>query len=320
MPEWMGRTFVPDDKQPLPPELPLEDTVARYDEAILKVDHFLGRLFAELRERGLYDQAVIVVTGDHGEHFGPDAYGHGVMDEDVLHVPLLLKLPGNANAGLRVTRGVQLVDLYPTLLELAGASTSAAGLHGSSLLPRITETTPADERALFSEGGHIEQYALTQGCWRLVEERPGSESSESSLLTHPRVSDEWYRANAPELLTRPLTRELLEELKARSGFATRLAELRALLAGPFYALYDVCRDPLQSEDRAAAEPERVARMQALLEAEKQHSRGAQLDADAIFARPVLSPEALRQLQDLGYGGGADPEPAEEPREPRPPGE
>ncbi len=320
MPDWMGRTFAPDDQQRLPSELPLEDTIARYDETLLEVDHFLGRLFAELRARGLYDEAVIAVTGDHGEHFGPDAFGHGVMHEDVLHVPLLLKLPGNAHGGRRVRQGVQLVDLYPTLLELAGANTSAAHLHGSSLLSRITESASADERALFSEGGHIEQYALTQGCWRLVEERPGSESSESSLLTHPRVDDAWYRANAPELLTRPLTRELLDELKARPGFAARLAELRALLAGPYYTLHDLCHDPRAENDRAAAEPERVARMRSLLETEKQRARAARVEADAFLARPTLSPAARAELEKLGYGSGTDTD-TESERDPgAPPGE
>ncbi|MSR61989.1 MAG: hypothetical protein EXS08_06050 [Planctomycetes bacterium] len=302
MPEWMGRTFVPDQKLPLPEELPLEDTVARYDETILKVDHYLGELFAALKRRGLYDSAVIVVTGDHGEHFGPEAYGHGVMHEDVLHVPLIVKLPGNAHGGTRVARGVSLVDLYPTLVELAGGDTRGGYLQGSSLLARLAPAAADDEPVLYSEGGHIEQYALTQGCWRLVEERPGSESSESSLLTHPRVPDEWYRLNAPELLTRPLSLELLNQLLARPGFQERIAELRQLVAGPYYALYDLCHDPEQRDDRKAAEPERMTRMGVRLEAEKQRSRSARKDADPSLLRPPLSDEARQRLHDLGYGG------------------
>jgi len=302
MPEWMGRTFVPAQQQPLPPELPLEDTIARYDETLLKVDHYLGALFGELKQRGLYDPAVIVVTGDHGEHFGPEAYGHGVMQEDVLHVPLIVKLPGNAHGGTRVAQGVSLVDLFPTLVELAGGDTRGGWLQGRSLLERLGPEAVNEEPVLFSEGGHIEQYALTQGCWRLVEERPGSESSESSVLTHPRVPDEWYRANAPELLTRPLTQQLLDELKARPGFLERLAELRKLVAGPYYTLHDLCHDPEQRDDRAAAEPERLERMKARLEAEKERSRTARKDADPSFLRPPLPAEAREQLHALGYGG------------------
>jgi hypothetical protein len=73
----------------------------------------------------------------------------------------------------------------------------------------------------------------------------------------------------------------------------------------------VCHDPLERDDRLAAEPERVLRMKALLEAEKRRSRGAQLQADDLVTRPVLSPEALHQLQGLGYGGG-EPEPGKKP--------
>ena len=82
-----------------------------------------------------------------------------------------------------------------------------------------------------------------RGCWRLVEEWPGSESSDSSLLSHPRVPEEWLRVNCPELLERPLSKELVRELLARPGFGQRIAELRKLVAGPYRSLYDLCRDP-----------------------------------------------------------------------------
>jgi arylsulfatase A-like enzyme len=303
MPWWMSRTMQPDESQPEAPTVPLENVVARYDETLLKVDAYLGKLFEHLRERGLYDEAVIVVTGDHGEFFGPGAYGHGLMHEAVLHVPLLLKLPANAHGGTRVRAPVSLVDVYPTLLELAGLAPEATRLHGSSLLAHLGESTTAAERPLFSEGGHVEQYALTLGCWRLVEERPGSESSESSLLSHPRAPEEWLRAHFPEILTEPLTKTLLAELQTRPEYAARIAELRKLVAGPYYALFDLCTDGEQRVDRSQAEPERLKRMQALLSIEKERSRSAQREARFVGARLSLSEEALQQLEKLGYNGG-----------------
>ncbi len=304
MPWWMSRTLQPDEKVPEAPTVPLEEVVARYDESLLKVDAYLGKLFAELRERGLYDQSVIVVSGDHGEFFGPGAYGHGLMQEAVLHVPLLVKLPGNAHGGLRVSTPVALVDVYPTLLELAGVAPQASRLHGTSLLAHLATAAPEPERALYSEGGHIEQYALTLGCWRLVEEFPGSESSDSAVLTHPRVPEAWLRANCPELLTQPLTKALLGELLARPDFAAKLRELRKLVAGPYVSLFDVCRDPEQRHDVAAAEPAELARLQAALASEKERSRLAQREARVSGQREPLSPQALEQLQGLGYGGGS----------------
>ncbi|HEX6883041.1 MAG TPA: sulfatase [Planctomycetota bacterium] len=306
MPWWMSRTMQPDESVPEKERVPLEEVVARYDETLLKVDAFLGQLFAELRTRGLYDEAVIVVTGDHGEFFGPEVYGHGVMREAVLHVPLLVKLPGNRHGGRSVSEPVALVDVYPTLLELAGVPPDPERLHGASLLARIESTSRA-ERPHFSESGHVEQYALTLGCWRLVEEFPGSESSDAALLSHPRVPDEWLRRHAPEILARPLSKPLLAELLARPGFPARLRELRALVAGPYHGLYDTCRDPAQLVDLSAQEPERLAHLKKLLEAEKARARAAQAEARPVRRTAALSPADLEALEALGYGGEATSE-------------
>jgi arylsulfatase A-like enzyme len=233
-----------------------------------------------------------------------------------LHVPLFLKLPGNAHGGERKSKPVALVDVYPTLLELAGISSE--GGHGTSLLRALEGHKETAERSLFSEGGHVEQYALTLGRWRLVEEFPGSESGEAALLTHPRVSDEWLRAHASELLTRPLTQALLSELSARPGFPAAVAELRRTLAGPYDSLYDVEADPAGQRDLAAEHPELVARLKPLLEREKARSRQARAEADPILARPARSAAERAALEALGYGGGSDDEPGTPPRtDPRP---
>ena len=297
MPWWMSRTVQPDETIPEARTVPLEEIVARYDESLLKVDAYMGKLFDLLREQGLYDEAVIVVTGDHGEFFGPGVYGHGVMHEAVLHVPLLVKLPGNAHGGKRVAEPVALVDVYPTLLELAGVPPDPGRLHGSSLLEALGGARA--ERPLFSEGGHVEQYSLTLGRWRLVEERPGAESSEASLLSHPRVPDEWLRNQFPELLEEPLTKDLLAELQSRPEYDARVKELRDLVAGPYYSLFDLEADPGLQRDLASEQPAKVEELRLLLEAEKARSQEAR--KLAVFSPVRALPEdALQELQDLGY--------------------
>jgi arylsulfatase A-like enzyme len=300
IPDWMARTEVPDEAVPIPPELPLETIVERYDETLLKVDAYLGELVALLKSRGIWDDCVLIVTGDHGETFGPGVYGHGVLREPVLHVPLLLKLPHGEHAGTHVSTPVQLVDLYPTLLELAGAP-PAPNLHGESLLRRLEERE-AVVRAQYTESGWVEQYSLTEGRWKIVEERPGSESAEQSLLTHPRVPEAWLREHYPEVLERPLSHELLRELAARPDHAARMAELRALVAGPYYMLYDVEADPDELHDRSASEPEVLARMQRRLDEERQRSLRAQAEADPNVHRQKLGQAARDQLHALGYVG------------------
>jgi arylsulfatase A-like enzyme len=302
IPAWMGHTLWPREDVPMPEEMPVEEIVARYDETLLKVDHYLGELFALLRARELYDDAVIVITGDHGETFGPGVWGHGVMREDVLHVPLILKLPAGAHAGKRIAEPVSLVDLYPTLLALAGVPPEPSWLHGSSLLARIEGAAGDAERPLYSEGGHVEQYALTVGRWRLVEEHPGSESGEYSLLTHPRVPASWLEQHFPEVLAHPLTEERMDALRARPGFAERIAELRALVAGPYHVLHDLEADRDERRDLAAERPDVVRKLLPLLEQERARSRRAREDASGLVV-PELGAEALQAQDELGYGGG-----------------
>jgi tetratricopeptide (TPR) repeat protein len=110
------------------------------------VDAAVGKLLTALRANALLDSSALLVTADHGEALG--AHGertHGVfLYDDTIRVPLLLKLP-SASSGKRVPRSVQLVDIAPTLLQLAGV-TIPEGMQGKSLLaPAQTQETPYAE-------------------------------------------------------------------------------------------------------------------------------------------------------------------------------
>jgi arylsulfatase A-like enzyme len=80
-----------------------------YMDEIEHADRCVGSLLDGLRARGLYDDALIVVTADHGE----------TLYEEQLHVPLIIKLPGNHQAGAVNTGFARHVDLVPTLLGCA---------------------------------------------------------------------------------------------------------------------------------------------------------------------------------------------------------
>jgi tetratricopeptide (TPR) repeat protein len=106
-----------------------------YDGEVAASDAIVGRLLDELRRRGLYDQALVVLLSDHGEGlFDHGEEFHGILlYREVLHVPLLVKLPGSERAGERVRPPVPLTDVLPTLLESAGAK-RPDGVEGRSLL------------------------------------------------------------------------------------------------------------------------------------------------------------------------------------------
>jgi arylsulfatase A-like enzyme/Flp pilus assembly protein TadD len=105
-----------------------------YDGEIAYTDSEVGRFLTALRQRGLYQGAVIAVMADHGEAFGEHGeLRHGVfLYDETIHVPLLFKLPLQGSAGQRVDARVGLVDVAPTLLQVAGAPVPAA-MQGESL-------------------------------------------------------------------------------------------------------------------------------------------------------------------------------------------
>jgi len=125
----------------------MQRRLAGYDAEIRYVDAKIGELFDFLREKGLYDRAVIVVTGDHGEQFrehGGAGHGFRFYNEEI-HVPLMLR----ANElRAEIDHTVSLLDIYPTLLELTDAE-STYSTQGVSLL------RPASERTgVLSETNH----------------------------------------------------------------------------------------------------------------------------------------------------------------------
>ncbi|MBI3767419.1 MAG: sulfatase [Deltaproteobacteria bacterium] len=96
--------------------------VSQYDGEIAYTDEMLARIIAELKRRGRYDDALIIVTSDHGEILGEHGLaGHGVAPyEELLHVPLVVKLPGGRRRGERVRRRVSTLGVFAMILETAG--------------------------------------------------------------------------------------------------------------------------------------------------------------------------------------------------------
>ena len=95
----------------------------RYQRQIRFTDQQLGRFLARLKELGLYDNALLIVTADHGVSYDPETPGRALVParnaEMILLVPLFIKLP-HQTGGENSERDVQLVDLVPTLAEQLG--------------------------------------------------------------------------------------------------------------------------------------------------------------------------------------------------------
>jgi len=123
-----------------------------YDGLVASIDAEIGRLVARLRELGLYDDTLIVVTADHGDGFLEHGFiSHSTLPYDELaRVPLIVKLPRGGRAGVRVDAQVRLIDVKPTVLEALGAPVPD-GLDGTSLVPMIDVVGPGPGRIAVTE-------------------------------------------------------------------------------------------------------------------------------------------------------------------------
>jgi len=150
---------------------------APYDGEIAAADESLGGLVQTLRDRALYDRALVVLLADHGEGLGDHGeQEHGLfLYNETIRVPLLVKLPGNRGGGRRIATTVQHIDLVPTILDFAGAEIPH-GLRGRSLRPLLEgRSATLEERAVYSEAfysrfhfGWSELYALTDDRYRYI--------------------------------------------------------------------------------------------------------------------------------------------------------
>ena len=157
---------------------------ALYEDEITALDRELGRLMDALRASGTWDRTVLVLTADHGQSLGEDAFvGHGgpFLPEAQIHVPLLVRLPPSLSDPAwrtRVPWPVSLTDILPTLLELFPDLTPPEyPLAGRSLLDLLEPHVTDDAAIVFAEApaNLIEDvvepqsvFQVRQGDWKLV--------------------------------------------------------------------------------------------------------------------------------------------------------
>ncbi len=124
--------------------IPLEVVSRLYAGDVNLADQLVSRLVDLLKEHGLYDRSVLIITSDHGENLGE----HGLLEhqydlhETLLAVPLIIRSPGRAPSGIR-DDPVMLCDLFPTLLEAAGVRNAEIPPRCRSLFgPALPEMRP----------------------------------------------------------------------------------------------------------------------------------------------------------------------------------
>ena len=258
-----------------------------YDETMIHNDTTLSNLVADLESRGELANTVLIIAADHGHPAGSfSRFGRGMLEpqpedwEGALadsyrtHVPLIVLWPGHLPAGLRVDQPVSMIDVLPTVLELAGLP-PATVQQGRSLVPLLKgESVPPlplvieQVQAYVPTGqmvGHIE---LIDGQWAASLEVMPPDLRRVFSTTESLVTAGGWRAARPH---RPSTPRLL--------------------------LYDLEADPLCTHSVHAEHPEKVAKYTADLESlwASHQALAAQFESGGAVEAGEAQLEALRAL-------------------------
>ena len=180
--------------------------LSQYDGGIAYMDSQIGDLLTRLRQRGFYENTLIMVTSDHGEAFGDRKFylGHalGSVYQDVVHVPLLIKYPGQHEAR-RSDALVSQVDLMPTVLDVTGIA-PPPGLQGRTLrLPRsdswrevYTEAATSPLNVKRNPAFRGVRRSIVYGSWKLIAWTEGPPEL-YDLATDPDEIHNLYRVDDP---------------------------------------------------------------------------------------------------------------------------
>jgi len=154
-----------------------QDIIDLYDGEIRYADERLIKpLLSRLKELGLYDRTMVIVTSDHGEEFfdhGGWEHGHTLYNE-LLRVPLIMKFPGSKFRGKRIESIVSLVDVMPTILEEMGIDDKNLGLDGRSLHPLLRGESREDRVFFADRKSHVtdantwQRVTLNEGRMKLI--------------------------------------------------------------------------------------------------------------------------------------------------------
>ena len=159
-----GKGAIPEDNQ--------KRVRQAYFACISYIDAQIGRVLDELDRTGLADNTIVVLFGDHGYHLGEHGlWGKTTNFELDTRVPLIVRTPGMNAAGRSTQSLVELVDLYPTLAELAGLPVTSQ-LEGTSFAAVLNDPTQITKTTAFSQyprGGGLMGYSMRTATHRLTQ-------------------------------------------------------------------------------------------------------------------------------------------------------
>jgi len=207
------------------PDSDLKDCKRGYFAAISFVDSEVGKLLAALDRLGLTENTIVVFLSDHGYMLGE----HGQWQKQLLfeesnRIPLIFAGPGIKGRG-NSPRTVEMLDIYPTLVELCGLPKPKHKLEGKSLVPLLTNPQGKNNRAAYSQvtrtigkgadAREVMGYSVRTERWRYTEWDSGNEGSE--LYDHVDDPHEYKNLAKDDAQEKVITemKQLLDQLRKK---------------------------------------------------------------------------------------------------------
>lgn len=184
-------------------EMDFRKSKASYYGLVSHVDQRVGKVVTELKDRNLYDDSLIIFIADHGSMMGEHGFIEkwGYMYDEVMKVPLMIKLPENKFGGKRLESFVESVDIMPTILELLDMDIPEQ-VQGKSLVPYITGDSDSHKNQVFGQyycGSIQNESALMvrDETWKLTSYPEGNELEGYIPNDHPLKYSELFDKEYP---------------------------------------------------------------------------------------------------------------------------
>ena len=202
----------------------LRKFVRAYLACVSFVDEQVGRVVRAIDDAGLGENTIIVLFSDHGYHLGEKGVtGKNTLWERSTRVPLIVVAPGVSKVGGRCAEPAELLDIYPTLADLAGGSLQNK-LDGRSLRDQLVDPAkPSPRLAITTQGPG--NHAVRSRDWRFIQYADGSREL-YDLKADP---NEWANLAGDSKYTEVITEHakwLPTDVKPMAGSKTRLIEVK----------------------------------------------------------------------------------------------
>lgn len=195
-----------------PSQIDIQHIIALYDGEVKQTDNDLGEMLKYLGDKGILDNSIVIVMGDHGEQFYEHGHTshHGVYEE-LIHIPLAVSIPGTKAKGRIIDSLVSQVDILPTILDYLQIPLPDE-CQGKSFKPLIEGRVEAVNEFVFAEytgGAAPDSYAVRSARYKYCQ-MAGSEPFVYDLVGDPGERNKILSADFPEKVR--LLKEHLKKL------------------------------------------------------------------------------------------------------------